>query len=117
MSEQAAKIIKKKVKPYPIPANLDANGVKKPVEIMMLNEIGAIVRVDQQMLFVGEYYQVIFEIPVQHEFVNTQVRVLKTYDRLIDKKIERLAELRFQSLTNEHKSRIVAFMAAIGQVK
>lgn len=119
MAEQA-KVIKKKVRPYPIEATLDPSGQKRQVEIIHLNTLGVIVRLKASMLFVGEYYQMYFEIPVTRESINVQTRVLKTYDKSVDPKaglVERLAELHFQGLTSEHKSRIVAFMASIGQDK
>ena len=120
MADSSAKVVKKKVPPYPIEAILELNGLKKPVEIIYLSPMGCIVRLKNQMVSVGEYYQIFFEFPVSKEFLNTQVRVLKTYDKAIDpkeKKVERLSELHFQALSNQHKSRIVAFMTAIGQDK
>lgn len=120
MAESPTKVVKKKVRPYPIEAVLDMNGQKKPVEVIYVTAMGCIVRLKAQMVTVGEYYQVVFELPVLKEFINTQVRVLKTYDKAIDpkeKKVERLSELHFQALSKEHKSRIVAFIQAIGQDK
>jgi len=111
-------VIKKKVKPYPFEGTLEINAQKTPIEVMYLNTKGAIIRLKKQILHVGEYYQVAFEIPVSHVFINTQVRVLKTYDKALDikeKTVERLAELHFQELTKEHRSRIVVFMNTIGQ--
>lgn len=118
--ERNCLVVAKKIKPYPIDSNLENNGLKKPVDIIFVNPQGCIVILKKEMVFVGEYYQLVFELPVLREFVNTQVRVLKTYDRSIDatgKKVERLAELHFQTLSQEHKARIVSFAAAIGQVK
>lgn len=111
-------IVKKKVRPYPFPATLEHNALKKEVEIVFLSVKGAIVRLRSQLVSVGEYYQITFEIPAMRDFVSTQVRVLKTYDKALDikeKTVERLAELHFQDLTAEHRSRINAFTAAIGQ--
>ena len=118
MSEAVKKIVKKKVRPYPISGELEANGVKIPVELIHLTEIGALVRPFAKMVFVGSFHQLIFNEPITRETIITPVRVLKTYDKPVDltaKKIERVAELHFQNLTSAHKSRIVAFLAAIGQ--
>ncbi len=118
MSDQQVKIVKKKVRPYPIAGTLEKETVKSEVEIIFVNVQGAIVRLKNQILHVGMYYQIVFEIPVTHEFVNTQVRVLKTYDKTLDiksKSVERMAELHFQDLTKEHRTRIFAFTNAIGQ--
>lgn len=111
-------VVKKKVAPYPIEANLEAEGVKKPVDVIYVAPKGCIVRLKGPMVFVGEYYQVAFELPVLKEFINTQVRVLKTYDKAIDpkeKKVDRIAELHFQGLSDEHRKRILSFNTAIGQ--
>jgi hypothetical protein len=118
VSDQAVKIVKKKVKPYPFDATLEVNAQKMSVEVIFVNDKGVIVRLKNQIVHVGTYYQIAFEIPVSREFVNTQVRVLKTYDKTLDikeKTVERLAELHFQELTKEHRARIRAFTAAIGQ--
>jgi hypothetical protein len=114
--QTAAKV---KIKAYPFAAGLDQNGVKKNVEILYLTQVGFLARLPAAtMVSVGEYYQAGFEIPAGAGFVNTQVRVIKTYDRSIDPKqhvIERVAELRFERLTDAHKKAILAFVAAIGQ--
>ncbi len=118
MSDQQAKIIKKKVKPYPFDAFFEINAQKTPVEVIFLNNKGMIVRLKNQILHVGAILQISFEIPVAKHSIVTEVRVLKTYDKTLDlkeKTVERLAELHFQQLTNTHRSRINQFMAAIGQ--
>lgn len=118
MSDQPVKVVKKKIKPYPFDGTLEVNAQKIEIEVVYVGVKGAIVRLKNQILHVGAYYQLMFEIPVSHEFVSTQVRVLKTYDKTLDikeKSVERLAELHFQDLTKEHRSRINAFTAAIGQ--
>jgi len=113
-------VVKKKVKPYPFDAELELNSLKKPVEVIYVGRTGAIVRLKAQLVFVGEYYQMTFSIPVIQHVVTVKVRVIKTYDKSLDLKdrtVERLAELLFQGLTQEHYSRIVGFMNAIGQEK
>ena len=118
MPDQTGKVVKKKVKPYPFAATLELNAIKTPVEVVFVSLKGSIVRLAKQIVHVGEFYQMTFEIPVSHELISTQVRVLKTYDKVLDikeKSVERLAELHFQDLTNEHRTRINAFTAAIGQ--
>lgn len=117
MSEQP-KIVKKNVKPYPFDAMLELNAQKTPVEVVFVSAKGAIVRLKTQILHVGKYYQMTFVIPVSHQPINAKIRVLKTYDKTLDlkeKTVDRLAELHFQDLTNEQRSRINAFTAAIGQ--
>ncbi len=118
MPDQTGKVVKKKVKPYPFNATIELNAVKTLVEVVFVSQNGAIIRLANQIVHVGKFYQVTFEIPVSREIISTQVRVLKTYDKLLDirnKSVERLAELQFHDLTNQHRSRINAFTAAIGQ--
>jgi hypothetical protein len=113
------KIVKKKIRPYPIEAQLEFAGAKHSVEIVYLTSKGCIALLKSaSMIFVGKYYHVIFEIPVLREWINTQVRAMKTYDRSVDPKnhvVERLAEFRFQTLTEEQGKHIAAFTDAIGQ--
>ncbi len=114
------KVVKKKIKPYPFEGTLEINGQKTPIDVIFINRKGMIIRLKKQILHVGAFYQVAFEIPVSHEFINVRVRVLKTYDMTIDIKekcVDRLAELHFQQLTKEYLARINAFTAAIGQDK
>lgn len=119
MADRQQPIVKKKVKPFPFDGTLEHNAQKKPVEVLSLTKIGCIVRLRGNLIVqVGSFHNIYFEIPVSHEMVNTPVRVLKTYDKALDPKelkVERWAELHFQNLTSEHRSRIVAFLAAIGQ--
>lgn len=118
MSNAPKKVVKKKIKPYPFDGTLEINGQMTPVEVIFISQKGMIVRLKNQILHVGAYYQAAFEIPVSHEFINVRVRVLKTYAMTVDikeKAVDRLAELHFQQLTKEHRSRINAFTAAIGQ--
>jgi hypothetical protein len=119
VSDQPASVVRKKVKPYPFDATVEQAAMKKPVEVIMVNAHGCIVRLKSGvMLSVGEHLNVIFELPVLHEFVNSPVRVMRTYDRSVDPKknlIERLAELQFERLTEDHRRRILSFTMTIGQ--
>jgi DNA-binding cell septation regulator SpoVG len=112
-------VVVKKVKPYPIAAEVTIGAQKKPTEIIYLGTAGVIIKVNTMIMHVGEFYQISFNLPVSNEhFEALQVRVLKTYDKSIDPKklkVERLAEFHFQSLTKEQRKSIVAFIAAIGQ--
>ncbi len=120
MASPKVQVNVKKVRPYPFVANLEQNSVKKPVEIIYVGVSGVIASLKSQIVSVGEYFQISFELPGGHDHVVTQVRVLKTYDKSVNPKelrVERMAEFHFQSLTKEHRSRIVAFLAAIGQAK
>ena len=114
----AAKVIRKKVKPYPFGATLDPAGLKKPIEVLLVDKVGLMAKVNTQILHVGTYHQIQFELPAMRQSVQAQVRVLKTYDKAINPKehvVERIAEFHFSKLSDEHKSYILAFMKAIGQ--
>jgi hypothetical protein len=116
------KVQVKKVKPYPFPAGLDHGGAKLNVEIMKLTQIGFIARLDQGIVHVGGHGKCSFELPVIKRPIESQVRVLKTYDRAVpvaenkkDTKVERLAEFHFNDLPVEHTKLIELFMRQIGQ--
>lgn len=123
MAEKKAPPVRiKKVAPYPFQGELTVAAQKKPVEVILVTLQGFIVRLHNQIVHVGEYYQVNFELPGKHGFLNAvQVRALKTYDKPIEsaKKliVERIAEFHFQTLTKEQRDSITAFLAAIGQKK
>ena len=73
-----------------------------------------------QFVHVGGHYQAVFELPTLREFINTPVRVLKTYDKAVDSKVtkvERMAEFHFDKLIDDHRARITHFITAIGQAK
>lgn len=112
-------VVVKKVKAYPIEAALDLNGVKRPIDVVYLSPSGFLARLKTPaMVTVGEYYHTVFELPVAHTYVNAQVRVIKTYDRSTDLKtrtVERMAELHFETLSEDHKKNILSFLSAIGQ--
>lgn len=110
----------KKVRPYPFPATIELGTVKKNVDIVFVGQTGFIATLGSQFVNVGDHFQVVFELPVLKQFVNTPVRCLKTYDKTVDikaHKVERMAEFHFLKLIDEHRARIVKFMSAIGQTK
>ena len=56
--------------------------------------------------------------PGGYDHVNGRVRVIKTYDRFVNPMrhhVERMAELHFELLSDDHKENILSFLAAIGQ--
>lgn len=116
--EPKVKIVKKKVRPYPIEATLEQNAIKKTVEVVHLAPTGLIASLHKQMVHVGDHHVITFELPVLKQFIHTPVRVLKTYDKAVNPKehlVERMAEFHFEKLTDEHKAHIVSFLTAIGQ--
>ena len=114
----AKTIVHKKVRPYPFEGSVELNTVKRGVEVMHITTGGFIARLKNGLVSVGERYQAVLEMPVFHNFVNTPVRVIKTYDRAVDPKkhrVDRMAEFHFENLTDDHRQYIVTFLTAIGQ--
>lgn len=114
----AERLVKKKVRPYPFEGTLEVNAAKRGIEVVHLTTGGFIAKMKAGMVFVGEHYQVVIELPVSHNFVNTPVRVMKTYDKSVDAKkhiVDRMAEFHFENLTDDHRKYILTFLTAIGQ--
>jgi hypothetical protein len=116
--EAKDKLVKRKVRAYPIEATLEVNAEKKPIEVVFLAPAGLIAVLHTLFVQVGDHCTISFELPVLNRFVTTPVRVLKTYDKAVNPKehiVERMAEFHFQKLTDEHKAHILSFLSAIGQ--
>jgi hypothetical protein len=110
----------KKVKPYPFAGQLEIAAAKKPISILVVTKEGLIAKLDAIFVHVGEHYKVHFELPVVGRSILTEARVMKTYDRALDKKgskVERMAEFRFEKLSEDHRSYLSTFLTAIGQTK
>jgi hypothetical protein len=121
MAEKKQKpVVIKKVRPYPFPGELMLGAQKSRVDVVYIGQIGLIAKLSNQILHVGGYHQIVFDLPVSREHLDIKVRVLKTYDKSTDPKqvtVERMAEFHFQGLTQEQQKSIVAFLTAIGQAK
>lgn len=118
--KKPAPVVVKKVRPYPFPGELVMGAQKSAVDVVYIGQIGLIAKLHNQILHVGAFHQIAFDLPVSHEHFDIKVRVLKTYDKSTDPKqvkVERMAELHFQGLTQEQQKSIVAFITAIGQAK
>lgn len=118
--KKQAPVVIKKVKPYPFPGQLMMGPQKSAIEVVYIGQIGLIAKLSNQILHVGAYHEIAFDLPVSHEHFELKVRVLKTYDKSTDPKqvkVERMAEFHFQGLTQEQQKSIVAFITTIGQAK
>ncbi len=112
--------IKVKVKPYPFSGELEQAGAKSSINILYVSTLGFVAGLGSQFVKVGDRYMVSFVLPTFDQSIMCSVRVVKTYDRSLEnsaQKVERMGEFHFEKLTDEHKARIVSFMAAIGQTK
>jgi hypothetical protein len=108
-----------KIHPYPFPIYFQREGKPVRAEVLKLAQKGAIIRVQDVFLKVGEEFPVEFEIPVHKASVQTAAKVMKTYDRALlqEKGVERLAELYFTHITQVQIRSIYKFLVAIKQVK
>lgn len=107
-------------KVFPLEGTVEINGAQKPMQIMMLNQRGLVAKVNQTVLFVGEHYQIQFQLPISRFPVISKVRVMKTYDKAVDPKvkaIDRMAEFHFEDIAKEYMNRITAFLTEFGQEK
>src|ERR1700712_86769 len=78
--------VKKKIRPYPFEGTIELNTVKRQLEVIYITPAGFIAKLKNCIISVGEHYQAVMELPVSHNFVNSPVRVIKTYDRAVDPK-------------------------------
>jgi hypothetical protein len=117
-NKPAPPVKKKKIAAYPFAVTVELNAVKKNLEVIHLTPMGFLAKLKGTIVHVGQHYKSDFELPVLHDLITSQVRVMKTYDRSLDPKqhlVERMAEFQFETLTSEGKKSIVAFLSAIGQ--
>ncbi len=119
-ANSSAPTIVKKVAPYPFDGNLDQAGKKVPVQIRKLTAQGFIAHLPQGFVHVGEEYVSYLELPVARIPISAPVKVMKTYDHYREgdesgKKVERLAEFRFLTLSETHHKAIGQFLGAIKQ--
>lgn len=132
----------KKVTPYPIQATFEIEGNKVQGRIKKLVEHGFLIEIDDNIILLNKKGQIVFEIPVMGVFVNTPVKVIKTYDRFdgigkMDnageavvakdgpvanpdaktdgKKIYRIVEMHFLLLPEDKKEAITRFLKKIKQ--
>lgn len=108
----------KKVSAYPFAADLERGSLKRSVQVQKLTHEGVIVHLPKALVNVGEHYKITFSLPVSGQVITADILVVKTFDKSIDPKVlkvERMAELRFLSLTEAHRNSIFSFLTAIGQ--
>jgi hypothetical protein len=109
-------VIKKKIKPYPISVQLTGTSGVLKGKIIKLVPKGFIVNLEGSFVHVHETYKVAFEIPLARHDINSDVIVIKTYDRSTpEHDIERLAEVHFTHLSDADRKNIQSFLRAINQ--
>ncbi len=114
----------RKIQPYPFAAEIEVEAKKIPLQVLKLTMSGLLANLGKAIVHVGFEYKVVFELPVSEKWVTAQAKVMKTYDGLkpLDDKtskvmtVERMVELRFLNLTEEHRNSIHSFLKAIKQV-
>jgi hypothetical protein len=113
----------KKVKPYPIACSVARKEGEPPfpAHILKMTEIGFLMKVGGDHFFkVGEKAIVEFELPVFHQKMKHDVKVIKTYhafERISEHKTEKVftVEMHFVSLKHLQKVTIKEFIQKIGQ--
>jgi len=113
----------KKVAPYPFKIEVLASETASPIvaNMMKITDQGFLMRLmDAHHFVVGQMHQVRFALPVDCGFVNTPVRVVKTYDAVQPLSAKEFAkiftiEMHFTALSKENRDQILKFIRAIGQ--
>jgi len=111
----------KKVKAYPIVANLKlANGKEFQVKIIKLENVGFYIETEELVLTAGVRGQIHFQRPVQKVIISANVVLVKSIDSYAKggqgkSEVVRLLEFHFLNLTDEINKKITEFKKAIGQ--
>jgi hypothetical protein len=112
-----------RVAPYPFKIEVLASETALPIvaNIMKITDQGFLMRLTAPHHFiVGQAHLVRFSLPVDRGFVNTSVRVVKTYDSVQAINAKEFAkvftiEMHFTALSKENREQILKFIKAIGQ--
>ena len=115
MAKPKEKIIRKKVSPYPLEVLLTIDGKPLRGSILKLTTRGFFVDLHGQMLKINTQTAVSFQIPVLKIDVQANAKLIKFLDRVKAQAPERLAEMHFLGLSEEHKKNIARFCVAIRQ--
>lgn len=112
----------RKISPYPIEVAVIKEGPPAQGQIMKLTDVGFLMKVPSTQFYkVGENCQVQFELPVVHETVKAQCKVVKTYDSIekaggVQAKV-RTIEMHFKTLAEGDRLHILNYLAKSGQKK
>lgn len=127
------KVVVKKVKAFPIAAQLKLGATAIKASIVRLNTRGLLAEVAVSDLVPGEKCEIAFEIPVFHFTINEPMVVVKQYSQWqggskaappsdppptsnTHSGVGHLVEAHFSALTETSRDRIAAFLKAIGKV-
>lgn len=138
------KVVVKKVKAFPIAAQLRVGQAAMRTQILKLSSVGMIVDVGSATMMPGDRCEITFETPVFHKRLAEPVVVIKQYNQwhgrisevgTADNKktpaspeaagdskstspsgsvVTRLVELHFTALSSESRGKIVSFLKAAG---
>ena len=121
------KVMKKKIKPYPIDAAFTHHEKKWAGQIVKLVPHGFLVETGEHLLHVSQQYDVVFTLPVLHKVINSLVQVVKTYDQhrsvvppstdqgTLSHKSYLLVEMHFINSSELRTTEISRFLRMIGQ--
>ncbi|RME15712.1 MAG: hypothetical protein D6797_06040 [Bdellovibrio sp.] len=111
----------KKVPAYPIEGVFTGEGLGGPLvgQIIKLTQRGLFANFSSLSVKSGKEYTVSFSLPVLKYSFNEKVKVMKVYDRFEvlpqGRKVIRLAEMHFISMTPEGRKKIREFILQIRQ--
>ena len=110
-------VIKKKVKPYPILADLTIKEEKHNAKIVRIEPVGVLVQDGKLIYPTGTKGTLSFVFPTKIARIEEEVILVKTIDTLSkeDGSTIRLLEFHFRDLKPNNRELIVSFINAIGQ--
>ena len=124
-------VVIKRVNPYPISAQVMGEGVQFVGSIHKATTRGVFLEIGQQLVSLGQNFEVSFELPVFHVRIRAKAVVMKFVDRIkeptkeelmklqprekLKPQVQRLAELHFENLPQESRQAIERFCLRINQ--
>tara|TARA_B100001248_G_scaffold262666_1_gene260575 strand:- start:3259 stop:3609 length:351 start_codon:yes stop_codon:yes gene_type:complete len=110
----------KKVRAYPLPAELTIAGKKIPVEIRRLEILGLYIESTSLVVTAGTRGHISIALPKQYVRIEANVILVRSLDSFTGEgknkgQVVRLLEFHFVSLSEEQKDQIDSFASSIGQ--
>lgn len=115
---RAENVIAKKVRPFPIAAQVAGGEAPVRGNIIKLTPLGFLIEIGANFMKVGEKYEVTFELPVSHFTVKEGVVVVKSYnqfggDTKAGGNLVRVLEMHFRAVSHANKEKITEFLKMV----
>lgn len=121
---QSVEVNVKHVAPYPIAIRITKAEGQPPVAgaIVKMTEVGFLMKVDGSQLYkVGEVLHLYFELPAIHAPIQTDGKVIKTYDGYETTGRNQVKictiEVHFKSLSDSQRANVENYLVQSGQKK